>query len=78
MVDAAESHSTLDTMDIVCETLQAKLRTKELSSGTSHIQLDGDLLTPCHLQCGKGIRQELEDENLLPIPAPVKVYSLIS
>ncbi|XP_065918834.1 uncharacterized protein [Dysidea avara] len=46
-----ESRSTLEAVDIVCGTLQAKLITKELSSGTSRcVRLNGDLLTPCDLQ----------------------------
>ena len=46
-----ESRSTLEAVDIVCGTLQAKLITKELSSSTSRcVRLNGDLLTPCDLQ----------------------------
>ena len=40
------------TVDIVCGTLQAKLHTKDLSSGSSLCVLFGShLLTPCKFQC---------------------------
>ena len=55
MVDNGASFPPDDVVDIVCGTLQAKLLTKELSSGTSRcIILGGNLLTPCDLQCKPG------------------------
>ena len=43
--------ATVATVDIVCGTLQAKLHTKDLSSGSSLCVLFGSrLLTPCEFQ----------------------------
>ena len=68
---ASGRDTTVATVDIVCETLQAKLHTKDLSSGSSLCVLFGSrLLTPCEFQrlAGtlkrwKGFRKELENYN---------------
>ena len=48
---ASGRDTTVATVDIVCGTLQAKLHTKDLSSGSSLCILFGSrLLTPCEFQ----------------------------
>ena len=48
---ASENATATGTLDIVCGTLQAKLLTGDLSSGSSlFILLDSKTITPCQFQ----------------------------